>query len=737
MKLAVLAGALALAAVAQAKEPMKLTPEALNADASLSGPSVRGAAVSPDGKLVTILKGRPDDARQLDLWAYDIATGKARMLVSSTDLVGEKTELSAEEKNRRERQRIYDYGIIDYQWDQQAKQILFPLGGDVFVYDLAAAKATRVTKTDAFETDAKFSEKGGYVSYVRGDELYVYDLAAGKERKITSGAGGTIRNAVAEFVAQEELSRDTGYWWSPDDSKIAFTQIDESPVPVVDRLEISADKVETVAERYPFAGADNVTIKLAVTTPKGGKPVWIDLGKNTDIYLARVYWSADSSKLYVVRLSRDQKTLDFLEANPATGATKDLFTETSKTWINLSADGFKALHSGGFIWSSERSGFRQLYRYAADGALVGAVTSGPGLVDSLDCVDEETGLIYYGGWRTSPIERHLFSVPLAGGEPTQLTTQPGWHEAEYAKNCKTAIRRFSSDNQPPQEAVYDASGKQQFWLNENKVEGDHPYAPYMASHLPWAYGQLNAADGTPLDYKILKPKTRRGEKLPAIILVYGGPHAQMVRNVWGDLLAQMLADNGYVVFRLDNRGANNRGKAFEDTLYRSMGTTEVEDQAVGAKFLKSLPYVDGKRIGVHGWSYGGYMTLRMLTATPDLYAAGAAGAPVTDWSLYDTAYTERYMGKPQDEKDAYARGSAFADLDKLKAHLLVLHGMADDNVIFMNSVKLMSALQKAGKEFELMTYPGEKHGFRATADKIHRDRMILDFFNRHLKGEGD
>ncbi|HXI87337.1 MAG TPA: DPP IV N-terminal domain-containing protein, partial [Parvularculaceae bacterium] len=267
MKLAVLAGALALAAVAQAKEPMKLTPEALNADASLSGPSVRGAAVSPDGKLVTILKGRPDDARQLDLWAYDIATGKARMLVSSTDLVGEKTELSAEEKNRRERQRIYDYGIIDYQWDQQAKQILFPLGGDVFVYDLAAAKATRVTKTDAFETDAKFSEKGGYVSYVRGDELYVYDLAAGKERKITSGAGGTIRNAVAEFVAQEELSRDTGYWWSPDDSKIAFTQIDESPVPVVDRLEISADKVETVAERYPFAGADNVTIKLAVTTP--------------------------------------------------------------------------------------------------------------------------------------------------------------------------------------------------------------------------------------------------------------------------------------------------------------------------------------------------------------------------------------------------------------------------------------------------------------------------------------
>lgn len=736
--LALLALALpVLTAPAYGAPAKSLTPEALNADESLSGPSVRAAAVSPDGALVTILKGREDDARQLDLWAYDLATGKARRLVSSTDLTGA-TEMSAEEKNRRERQRIYDNGITSYQWDEQGKRILFPLGGDVFVYDRASAKTRRITETDAYETDVKVSPKGGYVSYVRNDELVVYDLAGGGEMQLTSGAGGTVRNAVSEFVAQEELDRDTGYWWAPDETRVAFTQIDEAPVPVTERLEIDADKISTVSQRYPFAGSDNVRIKLgvvAVSARGARKPVWVDLGANPDIYVGHVFWAADGKTLYVERLSRDQKTLDLLAADPATGKTHLVLSEKSDTWVNLNGD-FKALKSGGFVWASERSGFEQLYRYGADGTLIGAITSGPGLVSKLDCVDEAAGKVYYTGWRASPLEQHLFAVSLDGGAPEQLTTAPGWHSATYSKNCATSIRNFSSDNQPKQTAVYGAGNQRRFWLNENKVAGDHPYAPYLASHRPWTYGQIKAADGTPLDYKILKPSgVKRGEKRPAIVLVYGGPHAQMVKNAWGDLFAQMLADNGYVVFRLDNRGAANRGTAFENTLYRAMGTTEVEDQAAGAAFLKSLPYVDAARIGVYGWSYGGYMTLRMLTETPDLYAAGVAGAPVTDWRLYDTAYTERYMGDPKTDGDAYDKSSAFDALGDLKAHLLLIHGMSDDNVVFLNSLKLMKALQTNETPFELMTYPGEKHGFRARTDKVHRDALILDFFNRHLKGE--
>lgn len=737
MNLAIMFGAIVMAVATPGQADMKLTPEVLNGDASLSGPSLRGAAVSPDGSLVTVLRGRAEDSRQLDLWAYDIRTGAAHMLVSSTGLVKNGTAMSEEEKNRRERQRIYDNGITSYQWDEQGRQILVPLGGDVYVYDLATGAPLRVTNTEAYETDAKFSPEGGYVSYVRDDELYVYDIADKRETKITSGAttgeGGTIRNAVSEFVAQEELDRDTGYWWSPDDQYIAIAQIDEAPVPVTERLDINADNVVSVKQRYPFAGKDNVRVKLFVTDTQGDNPVEIDLGPNPDIYLARVHWSKDATMLYVERLSRDQKRLDLLEADPKTGETKIILTEQENTWVNLNQD-FRTLKSGGFVWGSERSGFHQLYRYDANGGLVNEITSGPGLVKQLNCVDEAAGMVYYSGWRDSPLESQLFAVPLDGGLATRISKQDGVHGAKYSRNCHTTIRTFSNQSQPTQTGVYDDKGKFLFWLNENKLDTDHPYFRYLARHKAWEFGELQAADGTPLHFEILKPEgLKPGKKAPAIVLVYGGPHAQKVRNVWGNLFAQMLAENGYVVFQLDNRGAGNRGTAFENTLYRAMGTTEVQDQAVGARYLKSLPFVDGDHIGVYGWSYGGYMTLRMLTATPDLYAAGVAGAPVTDWSLYDTAYTERYMGKPQEEPQAYAKGSVFTDLDKLKANLLVIHGMADDNVVFQNSVKLMHALQAEGASFELMTYPGEKHGFRNKANKIHRDKLILDFFDRHLK----
>ena len=277
---------------------------------------MRAAALSPDGKLVTLLRGRAENSRQLDLWAYDAGTGEARVLVSSTELVTEPAEMSEEEKNRRERQRIYDNGITAYQWDQQGRRIAFPLGGDVFLYDLERKAATRVTQSDGYETDVKFSPNGGFVAYVRDDELYAYDIATNKERKITSGAGGAIRNAVAEFAAQEELDRDTGYWISPDDRLIAFAQVDESPIPLMSRLDINADGVTTVEQRYPFAGKANAIVKLAIVASAGGKPRFVDLGADKDFYLARVHWAQDGSALYVERLSRDQKRLDVLKVDP-------------------------------------------------------------------------------------------------------------------------------------------------------------------------------------------------------------------------------------------------------------------------------------------------------------------------------------------------------------------------------------------------------------------------------------
>jgi len=568
----------------------------------LFGPSLRGAKFSPDGRLITILKGREDDASKLDLWAYDIKTGSPSLLVSSSDIVDSETPLSEEEKNRRERQRIYNSGIISYDWDQQGQRIMFPLGGDIYIYDLANKSSQQITSTPEFETDAKFSPDGEQVSYVRADELFVYNLNTAKERQITNGANETIRNAVSEFVAQEELDRNTGYWWSPDNKTIAFTQIDESPVPIATRVDINADTVVTIQQRYPFAGQNNVTIKLGISNIKGKRPVWVDLGDNQDFYLADAYWSKDGSALYVARLIRDQKQLDLLAIDPKTGRSKIVLSETSQTWINLGL-GLKPLADGGFLWSSERSGFQHLYRYDASGKNLGAVTGGNGMVSAVNCIDEENAKIYYTGWSETVLERHIYTKSLNGrdlGRP--ITTKSGWHSASFSNTCDHFILYRSDDRQPTQASAHDQTGKALFWLNENKiVEGQHPYAHFLKSHLDWTYGQIEASDGTMLDYKMLKPKgLKSGEKAPVIQMVYGGPHAQQVRRQFGNLFEQALADQGYVVFWLDNRGAAGRGTAFENTLYRAMGTIEVEDQATGTRFLKTLPYVDGEKIGVYG-----------------------------------------------------------------------------------------------------------------------------------------
>lgn len=725
----------------------RLTVAALHADAGLAGPSLGGARVSPDGRLVTVLRGREDDTRALDLWAFDAATGEARVLVRYDELIdGEEGALSEEEKNRRERQRIYETGIVTYQWDDAGERLLFPLGGDVYLYDLASASVTQVTDTpDAFETDARISPGGAWVSYVRNDELVVYDIDRAVERQVTEGAGGTVRNAVAEFVVQEEFDRSTGYWWSEDDERIVFTRIDEAPVQIVERLDFTPAGTSTVRQRYPFAGSDNVRIRLGITDVTGRAPTWIDLGDDPDIYVVDVVWHA--AHPWVLRLDRAQRRLDLLKVDPATGASRVVLSESARTWVNVAA-GFRSdasslrpLPDGSFLWLSERTGWRHLYRYGADGEAHGAITSGSWPVHEVDCVDDEAGMVYFTGWRDTPIERHVFRVSLDGGTPQALTQAAGWHTADFSADCAVWIHRFSSTTQPPQVDVRgtqdDAGAARRFWLLENALDADHPYAPYLDSHLTWEFGRIEADDGTLLDYRLLVPATATSaHPAPAVQLVYGGPHAQTVARRWGrqEAYAQLLADEGYVVFRLDNRGAANRGKVFEEAIFQRMGQPEVADQAAGTRWLAGRPFVDGRRIAVQGWSYGGYMTLMMLGQQPDLYTAGIAGAPVTDWRTYDTAYTERYMGDPRSVPDAYDASSVLTHAKHIRNDtLLLLHGMADDNVVFQNSVDLMAALQEQGTLFRLMTYPGEKHGFRRRENRIHRDLVSLAFLRERLQ----
>jgi dipeptidyl-peptidase-4 len=420
-----------------------------------------------------------------------------------------------------------------------------------------------------------------------------------------------------------------------------------------------------------------------------------------------------------------------------TGKQRTLVTETSQTWVPLHSH-LRFLPDGRFVWSSERSGFQHLELRDRDGKLLNPITSGDWTVDDVYAVDPAAGLVYFGATKDSPIERHVYVAPLAGGEVRKISDAHGMHSATFAPGAKTWIDYWSSTSTPPQIELRNADGTLVAKLLENNpADPAHPYAPYLAAHRPVEFGTLTAADGkTPLHYSLIKPLGfDPAKKYPVMVYVYGGPAVQTVLDQWpgrGDhWLSQYFAQHGYVVFSLDNRGTPRRGRDFGAALFRHQGTVEVADQAAGVDFLRTLPYVDGDRIGVHGWSNGGYMTLLLLSRAPDHYTCGAAGAPVTDWALYDTHYTERYMDLPAANRDGYRDSTVFAQLAGLRAPLLLVHGMADDNVLFTHSTKLMSALQAAGQPFELMTYPGAKHSLRG-ADQLHRLRTTDAFFSRCL-----
>ena len=722
--------------------PMRLTPERLFSGAELSGPTARGVQLSPDGKLVTFLRAKENDREVQDLWAIDTAGGEPRRLIDAKALEPKETELSEAEKARRERQRISARGVVEYRWDDLGKSILVPLGGDLYLADPATGKASRFTKTDGDETDSRFSPKGGYVSYVRGGTLFTKPVSGGAEVMVSPASRDPISYGVAEFVAQEEMGRFTGYWWAPDESRIAWTKVDESGVDIVPRFDIGAEGGTVVSQRYPKPGRPNAVVELYVSSPTGGPAVKVDLGKDTDVYLARVNWSADGKTLYVQRETRDQRKLELLSVDPATGAAKVILTETDKDWIDLNND-MTPLKDGTFIWGSERSGFHHLYLYARDGKLIRPITQGAWPVGGLGLggagatgVDQAKGLIYFMASKDTPIHRDLYVVSyLKPSEPRRLTSGTGMWNATVGKATNAFVGGYSDPNTPPQTALYDITGKRIRWIEENALKPGHPYYPYLARHVTREFGTLKAEDGTVLHYWMMKPKDfDPSKKYPVILNVYGGPDVQSVAAGWTPPGAQLMAERGFIQFQLDNRGASNRGRDFERAISGHLGDVEVKDQFVGLKYLKSLPYVDPERVGVSGWSYGGFMTLRLMTEPGAGIRAGASGAAPSDWRLYDTHYTERFMGDPGKRKDAYDKSAIIPRLGNLKGRLLYMQGMADDNVVFENGTRILAKLQDLGQTFDLMLFPGQRHGIRGPKRQLSRELTELNFFERELGG---
>ena len=776
-----------------------LTIDRLYASPSLSGPTPTGVKYSPDGKRVTFLKPREAESDRYDLWQFDVATGAQSLLVDSKLLEPEEVELSEAEKALRERKRIAGRkGIVDYDWGS-ADTILIPLGGDLHLVTLGKSgpQARQLTDTDAFEYDVKVSPGGKYVSFVRDGAIHSIDLASGEEQRLTPAADPdqAIAYGVAEFVAQEEMSRYTGYWWSPDDRYLAYTRVDESTVDIVPRFDIAAEDVTVIEQRYPRAGRPNAIVDLFVRDLDSGEVTQIDWrredwGPATDQYLARVYFRhgrTGGQNLFIGRINRAQTDYELttirMPTPSETMARKPahVFSETHATWVNLPSD-FSTAAQMYTLTAEPAGGHRQILASRADARETFIALTPDGFtVDTLLGVLADPGKIYFTGYGDTPLERHLYSIPIDGGTPTRITARGKSWSVILAPDGQSFVGTSSSPTQPPQTALYrllsvgekhtahriaggGAQGGELYacedlvpgaaalqiycgpqaervtWIEENALDETHPYAPYLADHTVPDYGTLTAEDGQTLYYSIqLPPDFDPGQTYPALVEIYGGPHVQTVNRNWERLSDQYYTRQGYVVFRIDNRGMANRGREFEDVIYRQMGLPEVRDVLLGVDWLKQQAFIDGDRVAIQGWSYGGYMTLMTILQAPEgTFAAAVAGAPVTDWALYDTFYTERYMDTPHENPVGYDTSSVFYHLDKRETalpHLMLIHGMADDNVTFDNTTRLMAELQQRGVLFDLMTYPGQRHGIRGEALSTHLMTTRMRFLDRHLKVE--
>lgn len=752
-----IAGLLTMNLIFPAAQAAELTMDRLFEAPALNGKTPMGVKLAPDGSRVTFLRGKETDQFQLDLWQFDVATGKTELLVDSTVLAPDGEQLSAEEQARRERARTASLkGILEYDFSPDGKQLVFPLNGEVFLYDLGkpAAEALRKLTTGAlgFATDARVSPAGKYLSFVRGQNLWLIELATDRSIQLTFDGGGLVSNGTAEFIAQEEMSRFEGYWWAPDDSAIAFARVDESPVPIQRRFEINADNVQVVEQRYPAAGETNASVKLGLidlaqvraaglASDASGTAIlpaevhveWITDGAE-DAYLARVEWPKHAGFLTWQWQSRDQKRLELRRYDRASRQSKVLVVEESPTFVNLH-DNLHFLADDDFLWTSERDGFARIYRHDREGRMRYALSPEGWVVDRIAAVDEKQERLYFVSGGPDPLQAQVFGVALSEAVKSteMLTSGEGMHQAVFAKDASVFVDTFSRPDAPPSVRIHRNTGELLTVLEPNALGEDHPYDAYVQTHAPSEFGSIRNPEGDTLHYRLVKPAGfDPARRYPVLVNVYGGPHKQMVQKAWGDLTWQVLARRGYLVFVLDNRGSPRRGKVFEEALYRRMGGPEVDDQMAGIRWLKQQPFVDPDRIGVYGWSYGGYMALMMLAKHSGEIAAGASGAPVTDWALYDTHYTERYMDHPKANADGYTASSVFAHVDGLTSPLLLVHGMADDNVLFTNATKLMTALQERGRTFDLMTYPGAKHGISSPYMKKHHGNTLLGFFDRHL-----
>jgi dipeptidyl-peptidase-4 len=695
---------------------------------------------SPDDKLITFLYS-PDGSLNRQLFAFDPATGQRRLLLAPGAGGTSEETVSLEEALRRERQRQMETGVTSYAWSDEGGRILVPLQGDLFIMDSAASEPRLLLRAEGEAIlDPRFSPDGRWLAYVQDAELHVIPVEGGTPRRLTFGARESGRmNGLAEFVAQEEMERYHGYWWSPDSQRLAFVEVDERHIPlyrIVHQGKATIGEGAQEDHRYPFAGRDNAHVRLGVIPLQGGEVVWMDLGPEQDIYLARVQWLPDG-RLSAQVENRTQTQLDLLRFDPQTGQAQLLLREVNETWINLH-DLFTPLkagegaYSGGFIWGSERDGFMHLYLYEQEGQLMRQITQGEWMVVGLEAVDQEREQIYFTATMESPLEDHLYVTSFYGGRPRKITALAGTHKVTVDHARERFVDVHHTLERPAQVTLRSLQDGSLLSVIYDEVDSRVTSLKLTPPELV----TFQNRDGLTLHGALYRPAGNQGPApYPTIISVYGGPHVQLVANGWRPTVAmraQHLRSLGFLVFVVDNRGSSRRGLAFEGAIRHDMGHFEVLDQVDGLRWLVDQGLADPERVGIYGWSYGGYMAAMCLAQAPEIFKVAVAGAPVSHWEGYDTHYTERYMGLPAENADGYERCSVLHHVGGMRGKLLLVHGLIDENVHFRHTARLINALIAARKPYDLLLFPNERHSPRSLGDRVFMEEQVRNYFLENL-----
>ena len=661
---------------------------------------------------------------------YDYATGKnVGTVVTSKQLKPDNDTVSIP--------------ISSFEFSDDESKILFSADEEAiyrrsskanyYVFDVKTKKIFPLSKNGK-QRLATFSPDGSKVAFVRDNNLFIADIPSRTEIQVTTdGKANEIINGATDWVYEEEFEFSKAFAWSPDGTKIAFYRFDERGVKEYQLTYYGDLYPQQSAYKYPKAGEDNSIIAIYVYDlgPKKAQPVYI--GKETDIYIPRIKWTEDVNTLAIYRLNRHQNKLELLFADAATGKSKVVYTEENKWYIEINDHWYFLKNKKEFLISSESDGYRRLYLYDITGKLIRKLTKGNYDVIDLIGVDENRGIVYYSSAETSPMDKDICAVGLDGGKMIKLNTKAGGNSVTFNKTFTFYIGRWSDINTPPYIAVYKSDGTEVRMLQDN-IKLREVMAEYRFSKAE--FFKFKTGDGTELNGLIVKPPDFDPERRYAVLFtIYGGPGSQTVNNSWGTVSSwnQLLAQHGIIVVSVDNRGTGGRGEEFKKCTYLQLGKYETLDQIEAAKYLGTLGYVDKSRIGMWGWSFGGYLTLSCLTKGADYFSFGVAVAPVTNWKYYDNIYTERFMRTPKENNDGYEDNSPVNQAAKLKGKLLLICGMADDNVHPQNSYDMATALVGADKQFESQFYPNSNHGiYTGKNTSFHLYRRMTDFILSNL-----